>query len=77
MSKFLAFIFVVVCFLGVSARADDSSSFSKSELSVSVDELVKKGTINADEAAAAKAQLKNMSEEDLRKLQEKAQALFK
>ncbi len=76
MSKFLAFIFVVVCFLGVSARADSSAlSVSKAEMVKSMDDLVAKGVIKADEAAAAKAELEKMSEEDLKKLHDKAQKL--
>ena len=83
MTKFLAFIFIAVCFLGASAQAQDIGNFaarlpaaSKNELSASVDELVKKGVISPDQAAQAREQLKQMNQKDLQKLHEQAQSLF-
>jgi len=83
MTKFLAFIFFAVCFLGVSAQAQDIAQFaknmapaSKSELSTSVDELLKKGVINEEQAAQVRQQIKEMNEKDIKDIHKKAQSLF-
>lgn len=83
MTKFLAFIFLAVCFLGASAQAQDIGDFaksmapaSKSELSASVDELLKKGVINEEQAAQVRQQIKEMSQKDIKDVHKKAQSLF-
>lgn len=83
MTKFLAFIFLAVCFLGASAQAQDIGEFaknmapaSKSELSSSVDDLLKKGVINQEQAAQVRETIKNMNDKDMKQVHQKAQSLF-
>lgn len=83
MTKFLAFIFVAVCFLGASAQAQDIGEFaknmapaSKSELAASVDDLVKKGVINEEQAAQVREQIKQMGDKEIEQVHKKAQSLF-
>lgn len=83
MTKFLAFIFLAVCFLGASAQAQNISEFaknmapaSKSELSASVDDLLKKGVINEEQAAQVRQQIKEMNDKDIQEVHKNAQSLF-
>lgn len=83
MTKFLAFIFVVVCFLGVSARAQDIGDFaknmgslSKGEVSSSIERLVKQGVISPEQAAQAQSELENMNARDIQNLQDQAQKML-
>lgn len=83
MSKFLAIIFVVVCFLGASAKAQDIGQFAKElgplgkgEISTSIDALVKQGVISAEQAAQARNELESMDINEIQNLQKEAQKLL-
>tara|TARA_R110000868_G_scaffold38661_1_gene135033 strand:+ start:45480 stop:45740 length:261 start_codon:yes stop_codon:yes gene_type:complete len=83
MTKFLAIIFVAVCFLGVSARAQDIGNFaknmgslSKGEVSSSIEHLVKQGVISPEQAAQARSELENMDAKDIQNLQEQARKML-
>ncbi len=83
MTKFLALIFLAVCFLGASAQAQDIAEFaknmapaSKSELAASVDDLLKKGVINQEQAAQVRQQIKEMNDKDIKDIHKQAQSLF-
>lgn len=91
MTKFLAFIFVAVCFLGVSASAQEiteadkklvqeamknAEPFSKGEIESSIDNLVKQGVISPEQAAQAREELQGMSASDIKQLQNQAADLM-
>lgn len=91
MTKFLAFIFLAVCFLGVSAKAQqfgdaekkmvqeamkNAEPFSKGEIEGSIDNLVKQGVISAEQAAQAREELQGMSASEIKQLQNQAADLI-
>lgn len=87
MTKFLAAIFLVVCFLGLSAKAEDSSAaekqmmqrslknlepISKGEIDSSIDNLVRQGVISAEQAAQAREELSGMNDNEIKALHNQA-----
>lgn len=87
MTKFLAFIFLAVCSLGLSAKAQqfgeeekkmvqeamkNAEPFSKGEIESSIENLLKQGVITPDQAAEARKELQGLNESDIKKLQDQA-----